>query len=137
MTDANLNLVVGQEGKNATSHECRELDTGLIGLAMLARFHNLAADADQLAHDFRESGKNLTVAQILLAVKQLGLKAQYVRTERKRLQQTPLPALALDTEGHLIILSRIDGEQVLIQAPGSLVRKPCQRRNLPPAGADS
>jgi subfamily B ATP-binding cassette protein HlyB/CyaB len=39
-------------------------DTGVIGLVMLARFHNIAADAAQIAHDFRESGKPLTVPQL-------------------------------------------------------------------------
>ena len=32
-------------------------DTGLLCLAMLARFHSVAVDADQLAHDFGESGR--------------------------------------------------------------------------------
>ncbi|MDP2852055.1 MAG: type I secretion system permease/ATPase [Gallionella sp.] len=93
------------------------MDTGLIGLVMLARFHNIAADADQLAHDFRESGKDLSVPQILLAARQLGLKARRVRTDLSRLAQTPLPALAIDPEGRFFILARIDGDQMLIHDP--------------------
>ena len=92
-------------------------DTGVIGLVMLARFHNIAADADQIAHDFRESGKNLTVPQLRLAAKQLGLKARHVRTDLARLPQTPLPALAIDPEGRFFILARVDAGQVLIQDP--------------------
>jgi subfamily B ATP-binding cassette protein HlyB/CyaB len=88
---------------------------------MLARFHNIAADPDQLAHDFRESGRNLTVPQILLAAKQLGLRARQVRTDLSRLPQTPLPALAIDSDGHFFILARVQGDQggnqVLIQDP--------------------
>ena len=94
-----------------------EADTGLIGLVMLARLHNIAADADQLAHDFRESGRDLTVPQILLAARQLGLKAKLVRTDLSRLPQTPLPALAADVDGRFFILARVDAEQVLIQDP--------------------
>ena len=98
-----------------------EPDTGLIGLVMLARFHNIAADADQLAHDFRESGKNLTVPQILLAARHLGLKARQVRTDLSRLAQTPLPALAMDRDGRFFILARVqggqDGAQILIHDP--------------------
>ena len=52
------------------------VDTGLLGLVMLARFHGVAADPDQLAHDFKESGQLFGVAQILQAAKQLGLKAK-------------------------------------------------------------
>jgi subfamily B ATP-binding cassette protein HlyB/CyaB len=92
-------------------------DTGLIGLVMLARFHNIAADPDQLAHNFRESGKNLTVPQLLLAAKQLGLKARLVATDLSRLPQTPLPALAIDPEGRFFILARVDTDQILIQDP--------------------
>jgi len=112
-----LTLVAGQQGEGSSSGAQREPDTGLIGLVMLARFHNIAADADQLAHDFREPGRDFTVPQILLAAKQLGLKAKLVRTDFSRLPQTPLPALAVDLDGHFFILARIDGDQVLIQDP--------------------
>jgi subfamily B ATP-binding cassette protein HlyB/CyaB len=118
MNDPLLTLITEPDGEDTTTETRREPDTGLIGLVMLARFHNIAADADQLAHDFRESGKNLTVAQILLAAKQLGLKARQVRTELSRLAQTPLPALAVGKDGRFVILARIDGDQVLIHDPG-------------------
>ena len=117
MTDVNLSLVEGQGGENPSGQESREPDTGLIGLVMLARFHGVAADPDQLAHDFRESGRQLDVSQILLAAKQLGLKARKVRTDLSRLPQTPLPALAIDLEGRFLIVARVDGEQVLIHDP--------------------
>ena len=74
-------------------------DTGLIGLVMLARFHSVAADADQLAHDYREAGKPFGIPQILLAAKHLGLKAKLTRTDQSRLAHTPLPALAVDLDG--------------------------------------
>jgi len=117
MSDAPLTLVGEPEGSGPAPGPRREPDTGLIGLVMLARFHNIAADADQLAHDFRESGRDLTVPQILLAAKQLGLKAKLVRTDLVRLPQTPLPALAIDLDGRFFILARIDADQILIQDP--------------------
>jgi len=92
-------------------------DTGLIALVMLARFHNVAAEPEQLAHEYKEAGKPFTSQQILLAARQLGLKAKLVRTDVARLDRTPLPALALDTEGRFFILARLDGDQVLIQDP--------------------
>ena len=33
-------------------------DTGLLCLAMLARYHQVAADPDQLAHEFRADGRH-------------------------------------------------------------------------------
>ncbi|MDP1735426.1 MAG: cysteine peptidase family C39 domain-containing protein, partial [Sulfuritalea sp.] len=117
MSDSGLTLIAEPAESGTSTDAKREPDTGLIGLVMLARFHNIAADADQLAHDFRESGKNLTVPQILLAAKQLGLKAKLVRTELPRLPQTPLPAMAIDPDGHFFVLARVDNDQVLIQDP--------------------
>ncbi|MCA3135001.1 MAG: type I secretion system permease/ATPase [Rhodocyclaceae bacterium] len=84
---------------------------------MLARFHNVAADPDQLAHDFRVAGRPFEVAEILLAAKRLGLKARRVDTDFARLDRTPLPALARDRQGQFFILARVDGDQVLIQDP--------------------
>ncbi len=94
-------------------------DSGLLGLAMLARFHGLAADPAQLAHQFKAPGESFGTAQILLAAKALGLKAKRVHTEIARLDRTPLPALAASHDGRFFILARLDGEQVLIQDPGS------------------
>ncbi|MBI4984355.1 MAG: type I secretion system permease/ATPase [Rhodocyclales bacterium] len=94
-----------------------EPDTGLACLVMLARFHGVAADADQLAHEFRAGGRPCGVAEILLAARSLGLKARRVKTDWIRLPRTPLPALALDGTGRGFILARVDDGQVLIQDP--------------------
>ena len=117
MTDSPLTLIAEPDGEDAAAEGRRAPDSGLIGLVMLARFHNIAADADQLAHDFREPGKDFGVPQILLAARQLGLKARHVRTDLSRLPQTPLPAMAVDRDGRFVILARIDGDQVLIHDP--------------------
>ncbi len=92
-------------------------DGGLMGLVMLARFHGVAADPDQLAHLFRESGQPFGVPQILLAARHLGLTARAVRTERSRLERTPLPALIRDNDGRFLILARCEGDRFLIQDP--------------------
>ena len=93
-------------------------DSGLLGLVILARFHNIPADPDHLAHEFREPGQAFGTRQILLAAKHLGLKAKCVRTDPGRLARTPLPALALTHDGHYWILARVDADKVLMQRPG-------------------
>ena len=93
-------------------------DTGLLGLAMLARYHGLAADPDQIAHQYKAPGEAFGTEQILLAAKGLGLKARRVMTDVGRLDRTPLPALAVGMDGRFFILARVDGEQALIQVPG-------------------
>jgi subfamily B ATP-binding cassette protein HlyB/CyaB len=99
------------------------LDTGLLGLALLARFHGLAIDPNQLAHGFREDGQALTTPQILRAAKSVGLHAKAVRTETARLDKTPLPALARALDGSYFVVARVhcapEATQVLIQDPAA------------------
>jgi len=102
-----------------TASPAPALDSGLLGLVMLARFDGLAADPDQIAHDFQEAGWPFAAPQILLAAKALGLRARCVRADIARLERTPLPALARAVDGRFFIVARADAEQVLIQDPGA------------------
>lgn len=92
-------------------------DTGLACLVMLARFHGVAADPGQLRHRFGEGSRPFGVTEILLAAKQLGLKAKTVKTDFSRLANTPLPALAIGRGDDFFILARSDNEKVLIHDP--------------------
>ena len=120
MTDADLLETISGGPDHAAAPEPSppEPDSGLLGLVMLARFHAIAADPEQLAHIFREPGQAFATPQILLAARHLGLAARRVRTEYQRLERTPLPALAIDRQGKFFILARIDAGKVLIQEPG-------------------
>jgi subfamily B ATP-binding cassette protein HlyB/CyaB len=84
---------------------------------MLARFHQTAADPEQLAHQFKVSGAAFGKTEILLAAKQLGLQAKVVNTAMGRLDRTPLPALAMDRGGGYFILARFEGDKALIHDP--------------------
>src|SRR5512139_1349060 len=88
------------------------MDNGLICLVMLARFHQISADPEQLAHQFK-SGEPFGKTEILLAAKHLGLQAKPVKTSIDRLDRTPLPAMAVDTEGGYFILARFDDDKAL------------------------
>ena len=74
-------------------------DTGLHCLVMLAQLHAIAVDPDQLAHKFKVDGQPFSKSDILLASKQLGLKARAVKASPARLDRTPLPALAIGDDG--------------------------------------
>ncbi|MDO9007800.1 MAG: ABC transporter transmembrane domain-containing protein, partial [Thiobacillus sp.] len=93
------------------------MDTGLTCLVMLARFHQIAADPEQLAHQFKVSGEPLGRPDILLAAKHLGLQAKPVKTTIDRLDRTPLPAMAVDKDGGYFILARFDADKALIHDP--------------------
>ena len=95
----------------------RRVDTGLICLTMLARYHLLAADVDQLAHEFGVGGNPFSITEILLASRKLGLQARKAAPRLARLSTTPLPAIAMDRDGGFFVLARQSGEKVLIQDP--------------------
>lgn len=98
------------------AHAC-SMDSGLACLLMLARFHAVAADADQLAHEFKAGEAVFDRTAVLLAAKKLGLKARAVRIEAARLPRTPLPAMAMDAEGRFLVLARVEADRVLIHDP--------------------
>lgn len=92
-------------------------DTGLLCLLILARFYDLPADGGQLRHQFAESGAFFTNNEILLAAKHLGLKAGMIKTQWGKLSGIPCPSVAKRTDGHYVVLAKIDGDKALIQDP--------------------
>jgi len=92
-------------------------DCGLRCLLVIAQFHGVAADAEQLRHRAAlPEGTPFSDRDLLLAAKSLGLRARRVETSAARLAKLPLPALLLD-EGHRhFIVARIaDDGRALIQ----------------------
>lgn len=92
-------------------------DSGLIGLVMMARLHGVAADPDQIAHQYKQDGRHLNDRDILLAARGLGLKAKITKIKPGRLATAPLPALARDADNQYFILAKVEGEQALVQSP--------------------
>lgn len=93
------------------------LDTGLVCLVMLARFHQVAVEPSQLAHEFGQAGVAFGPQELLLAAKKLGLKARAVLSSIDRLDKIPLPAIAADLDGGFFIIAKAEGGKVLIQSP--------------------
>ncbi|MGH8466289.1 MAG: type I secretion system permease/ATPase, partial [Pseudomonas sp.] len=92
-------------------------DTGLLCLTMLARYHQVAADVDQLAHEFRSPDVPFGVTEILLAARKLNLRARRVQVVASRLSTTPLPAIGRNVDGNFFILARFDAGKALIHDP--------------------
>ncbi|HEX5277363.1 MAG TPA: type I secretion system permease/ATPase [Fluviicoccus sp.] len=93
------------------------IDTGLTCLIMLARFHNVPVDGEQLAHEFRRPGLPFGQEEILLASRKLGLVCKAVKGSTARIDKTPLPAMAQDVEGNYFIIAKTEGEKILIHDP--------------------
>lgn len=103
-------------------------DLGLQGLVLLAQFHGIAADATQLAHGFGRGGEPFDETTLLLAAKQLGLKAKVVAQPAARIGMAALPALALVPDGDAFIVAKVGTDQILIH---DLVEK--RPRSISPA----
>ncbi|MBI3379046.1 MAG: type I secretion system permease/ATPase [Nitrospirae bacterium] len=105
-----------------------KLDTGLACLVMIAKFHGVAADAEQIKHVFAIGNDGMNETDILRAAKELGFKAKAADVEFERLQKLPLPMIvemhsavsnqpSATSEKQYVILAKIENEQLLILHP--------------------
>lgn len=99
----------------------------LRALCLVARLHHIAVDPEQLAHQLGWPPSHIaSIADLLLAAKQIGLKAKLSRTHVDRLAISPLPALALlkGEEGvpKVVVLAQCDGQRVLFQDPSGAIQ---------------
>lgn len=96
-------------------------DSGIRCLVLVARFHGISAEPDQLAHEFRVAEEPLSTMQLLLAGKKLGLTCRLIRPQLSRLGKISGPSIALANDGTYFILGKCgekDGaNQYLIQDP--------------------
>lgn len=103
---------------NGLGHDAPEegsVDLALNGLTLLAQFHGIAADAQQLTHDFGKAGELFDEVTLLRAAKQLGLKAKIIRQPASRMARANLPALALNDDTPFIVAQTHEGsDEVLI-----------------------
>lgn len=95
------------------------VDSGLISLILLARFHGLPVESDQLIHEFRQPGQLFGVTEIMLAAKKLTLQVKKVSTTASRLDRTPLPAIAISKAGEFFVLAQTDGDTFLTHQPSA------------------
>lgn len=95
-------MVQGQAALAAVdvAHGCAGAgDLSLRGLVLLAQFHGIAADAEQLAHEQGCAGEAFDETSLLLAARRLGLKAKVVDQPVDRIGLASLPAMAMPGDG--------------------------------------
>ena len=103
-----------------------EPDPCLKCLALLAQYHQVAADVSQLQHLYgRSDGSVCDETDVLRAANALGLRAKASAVDVDDLAQTPLPLIAFDPQGLPFVIARLqlgetgEIEQALIQDPAS------------------
>ncbi|KVH80533.1 peptidase C39 [Burkholderia ubonensis] len=94
-------------------------DPGLVALVLIAQYHGIAANAEQIRHAASAGSEQLEVNDLELAARSLGLKVRRVRVVAERLAETPKPALMLDEAGRHFVLAGCDAEKALIVEAGA------------------
>jgi ATP-binding cassette, subfamily B, bacterial HlyB/CyaB len=101
--------------------QCGNSHASLVALCAIARFHQIAADPANVAHQLGLTPTQApTLDDLLRASQNLGLQAKRAKPSAQRLTLTPLPALAvMKSEQGLrtVILAQCDGQRVLLQDP--------------------
>ncbi|WP_316229201.1 type I secretion system permease/ATPase [Bradyrhizobium sp. SZCCHNR1070] len=95
-------------------------DTGLQCLTLLLRFHQVAVDPAQIAHQF--AGARIGIAEMLRCAKQLKVKARAISETWQGLKKLPLPAIVERKDGTYVIIGQVAEDGALIQDP--LVNRP-------------
>ncbi len=100
----------------------QSIDTGLQSLILVANFHNISADYEQIRHSLAIDDKGMDTLQMLKAAKELGMKAKKAAVTPERLRKLPLPAVLAKQEGGFFVLAKVVEERFLILDP--LIGKP-------------
>jgi len=81
----------------------------------LLRFHGIGADQEQIRHQC--GGVAIRVPEMLRVAKAFGLKARAYRSNWRRLAKTPLPGIAVLSDGSFLLLAKTVDDKALVQAP--------------------
>lgn len=91
-------------------------DSGLVCLVMLAQLHEIAVDAKQIEHDYRQE-QDLTDIELCRIAKNIGFKSRISKVKTSRLQYLPLPLIARDLAGKFFIIAQVTTTEALIYHP--------------------
>ncbi|EFJ1090211.1 type I secretion system permease/ATPase, partial [Escherichia coli] len=89
---------------------CHKIDYGLYALEILAQYHNVSVNPEEIKHRFDTDGTGLGLTSWLLAAKSLELKVKQVKKTIDRLNFISLPALVWREDGCHFILTKVSKE---------------------------
>jgi subfamily B ATP-binding cassette protein HlyB/CyaB len=92
----------------------------LPALCLVARLHHVAAQPEAIRHQLGKSpSEPIDANDLLLAARQIGLKAKTTSSSADRLKLIALPAMARMKDGRWLVLAQCDGQRVLVQDAGA------------------
>jgi len=89
-------------------------NSGVQCLALIARFHQLPAEANALIREFQHKDPSLADINLVRAAKSLGFKAKFIGDKPEKLSAHVLPAIARHEEGHFFVIAKSTNDEVLI-----------------------
>ena len=106
------------------------IDSGLACLVSIARFHQVAADPEQIRHycgvdngyasvEEDVSTTCLNETDIVRAARHLKLKASLLRADISKLPKVALPAVGQTKTGSYFVIAKVSEDKVLVQKPGA------------------
>jgi subfamily B ATP-binding cassette protein HlyB/CyaB len=98
------------------------MDSGILALVVLAQFHQVTVDPEQIRKEFGANGRDLTPQEVLRAARAVGFRARRATPGVRGLKNEILPAIGVGIEGGFFILARV-GEDVNGSVPRVLVQE--------------
>jgi len=98
-------------------NESKKIDSGLLCLVMIAGYHGIAVDQDQLKHILALGPEGMRLIDLFRGAKELGFKIKEAQVSFDRLKRLPIPNIILMDGNKFNILAKIDAEKVLIFDP--------------------
>lgn len=106
-----MGRVAGEIGRQAD-------ESGLICLALILKFLQVAADPAQLRHLLGNGEAAITSADLVRLAKKLGAKSKLITLKTiDDLAEHPLPAICRWRDGGYFVLAKVSGGHILIQDP--------------------
>lgn len=100
-----------------TDPDIQPIDSGLRAFIVIANFHGVMADPEQIRHALAIGSEGMSKLDILKAAREHGLKAKQAKVRYKKLQKLSLPAIVELQSGEFAILAKVDKDQVLVLHP--------------------
>jgi ATP-binding cassette, subfamily B, bacterial HlyB/CyaB len=97
----------------------KPIDSGLACLMLLLKFHGIVASVEQISHDHIDSTELMTAEKIVLAARNLKMKARIVSVNKRRLETLPYPVIAKMRNDEFVVVAKFSEEGLLVQDGGS------------------
>jgi subfamily B ATP-binding cassette protein HlyB/CyaB len=101
------------------SHSLAAIAGGLKCVSMVARYHGIASEVEQLNHQYGRSAGHDSIVTLLLALRFLGLRAKRVESNWEKLTGVSSPAIVFERDGSFSVLARVGTDRVLVHRPSN------------------